>query len=367
MVTLTRRLGPYLKGSKSVSNMTANVHLLSFLNSLYDREPPRLRFKATSEAEWGSWRKTSRERVRELLTLDAIERYAWPDAPSPQVTEITDGPEYTRERLLLPTLVGLWMPCFVLVPKTPPPNPAVICLHGHGMSKHILAGVPRDDRESRRLKKIRGDFAAKSPPEGFLALVPDAAGFGERTQEASLEHNPNLCEHLFVNALSLGLSLQGTRVWELLRALDYLSARPDVQTDRIAGAGLPMGCEHLMYVAALDERVSVSVLSCCLRPVIPDAKHIPWCVCLFSPEIFTAMDWPDIGALIAPRPAQLQFGDRDYVPLNLAREAHALIQRAYVLSGAAPDALEYDEFSGAHEFHFEAALPFIQKWMDDVD
>ena len=120
-----------------------------------------------------------------------------------------------------------------------------------------------------------------------------------------------------------------------------------------------------MYVAALDERVRAAVLSCCLRAIIPDAKRISWCACLFSPGIFTAMDWPDIGALIAPRPAQLQFGDRDYVPLDLARDAHALMGRAYALSGAPPDALEYDEFSGAHEFHFEAALPFVRRWLAD--
>ena len=342
--------------------MAANVHLLSFLNDQYDREPPRLRFTATSETEWRRWRETSKAQVRKLLTLDAIERYAWREPPSPQVTESADTPEYTRERVLIPTLDGLWMPCLALIPKTPPPYPAVLCLHGHGMSKDIVAGVPRDESESERMIKVRGDFAARFARAGFLTLAPDAAGYGERTEEASLDKNSNHCQRLFVNALSLGLSLQGIRVWEVLRALDYLSERPDVQPKRIAAAGLSMGCEHVMYAAALDDRVSASVLSCCLRAIIPDAKQIPWCACLFSPGIFTEMDWPDIAALIAPRPAQLQFGDRDYVPLDLARAAYALMQRVYGLSGAAPGALEYDEFSGAHEFHFDAALPFIQRW-----
>ena len=74
------------------------------------------------------------------------------------------------------------------------------------------------------------------------------------------------------------------------------------------------------------------------------------------------MDWPDITALIAPGPIQLQFGDVDYIPLDLARETYSMLQNVYTLSGAGPDALEYDEFSGAHEFHFEAALPFVNNW-----
>ena len=343
--------------------MSHNVHLRNFLNGLYDREPPQLRLKASTSAEWHAWREEARQRLRELLTLDSIQQRAWDQAPEPVVTESVEEAEYVRERVVIPTLEGLWMPCFALVPKTPPPHPAALCLHGHGMSKHILAGVPRSEHEQGLLEQLRGDYAHRLACEGFLALAPDAAGYGERTEEGVKDDHWNQCQHLFVNALSLGLSLQGIRVWEFFRAVDYLIARPDVQSDRIAAAGLSMGCEHAMYVAALDERIRAAVLSCCLRAIIPEAKEISWCSCLFSPGIFTAMDWPDIGALIAPRPAQLQFGDRDYVPLALAQEAFALMERAYALASAQPRSIEYDEFSGAHEFHIEAALPFLRQWL----
>jgi dienelactone hydrolase len=343
--------------------MNHNIHLLSFLNDLYDREPPRQRFVATSQAEWRTWREAARKKLEELLTFETIGRLAWRQAPESLVTEHVEEPDHLRERVLIPTLEGLWLPCFVLVPRSPPPYAAVLCLHGHGMSKDILAGVPRDDRERQLVTQHRGDYALKFVRAGFLALAPDAAGYGERTEEGSEGLNPSPCQHLFVNALSLGISLQGLRVWEFLRALDYLAARPDAQSARLAVAGLSMGCEHAMYVAALDRRLKAAVLSCCLRAIIPDAKKISWCTCLFSPGLFSFLDWPDIGALIAPCPAQLQFGDRDYVPLNLARDAHAVMQRAYALSKAPAGALEYDEFAGVHEFHFEAALPFVRRWL----
>ena len=341
----------------------ANVHLLPFLNEVYDRQPPRSRFRAETPEEWRSWRAAAGKRLRKLLSLDTVQEHRWPEAPPTQVSTQSKGPDYRVERVLLPTLRGVWMPCLVLVPNAPPPYPAVLCLHGHGMSKDILAGTPRDDAERERMELLRGDFAAKFARAGYLTIAPDAAGFGERIEDASLSQTRNNCQHLAVNALSLGMSLQGIRVWEILRALDYLSGRPDVQRDRISGAGLSMGCEHLMYVAALDERIRASVLSCGPRAIIPDAKRISWCACLFSPGIFNEMDWPDITALIAPRPIQLQFGDVDYIPLDLARETYATLQRVYSLSGASPDALEYDEFSGAHEFHFEAALPFLSRWI----
>ena len=340
----------------------ANVHLLPFLNEVYDRQPPRHRFRAATPGEWRAWRPEAHGGLRDLLALDTVEDHRWADAPPPQVSTQLEGPDYTIERVLLPMLRGVWMPCLVLVPNGPPPHPAVLCLHGHGMSKDILAGVPRDDAERERMELLRGDYAAKFARAGYLAIAPDAAGFGERVEEASLAQAGNHCQHLSVNALSLGMSLQGIRVWEILRALDYLAGRPGVQPDRIAVAGLSMGCEHAMYVAALDERVRAAVLSCGPRAIIPDAKHISWCACLFSPGIFNEMDWPDITALIAPKPIQLQFGDVDYIPLDLARDTHKMLRRVYSLSGAEPGALEYDEFSGAHEFHFEAALPFVSRW-----
>ena len=340
----------------------ANVDLLPFLNEIYDRQPPRHRFQAETPEEWSTWRLEAGGRLRDLLALETVEEHRWPDSPPAQVPAQVESPDFRIERVLLPTLRGVWMPCLVLVPNTPPPHPAVLCLHGHGMSKDILAGTPRDEAERERMELLRGDFAAKFAREGYLAIAPDAAGFGERVEEASLAQAGNNCQHLSVNALSLGMSLQGIRVWEILRALDYLAGRPDVRPDRIACAGLSMGCEHAMYVAALDERVRASVLSCGPRAIIPDAKHISWCACLFSPGIFNEMDWPDITALIAPRPIQLQFGDVDYIPLDLARETHSMLQPVYSLSDAEPGALEYDEFSGAHEFHFEAALPFVNRW-----
>ena len=340
----------------------ANVRLLPFLNEVYDRQPPRRRFRAETPEEWRAWRTDAGGSLRDMLALDTVEEHRWPDAPPPQVSTLEEGPAYRIERVLLPTLRGVWMPCLVLAPNTPPPHPAVLCLHGHGMSKDILAGVPRDEAERERMELLRGDFAAKFARAGYLAIAPDAAGFGERVEEVSLGQTKNNCQHLSVNALSLGMSLQGIRVWEILCALDYLCGRPDVHPNRIACAGLSMGCEHAMYVAALDKRIRASVLSCGPRAIIPDAKHISWCACLFSPGIFNEMDWPDITALIAPMPIQVQYGDGDYIPLDLARETCAMLQRVYSLSGAAPDALEYDEFSGAHEFHFEAALPFVNRW-----
>ena len=50
-------------------------------------------------------------------------------------------------------------------------------------------------------------------------------------------------------------SLMGERTWDAWRCVDYLATRPEVDTNRLAVAGLSLGGETTMYVAALDERL----------------------------------------------------------------------------------------------------------------
>ena len=54
-------------------------------------------------------------------------------------------------------------------------------------------------------------------------------------------------------------SLMGERTWDALRCLDYLVTLPEVDADRLAVAGLSLGGETTMYVAALDERIKIAV------------------------------------------------------------------------------------------------------------
>ena len=51
-----------------------------------------------------------------------------------------------------------------------------------------------------------------------------------------------------------GWTLMGERPWDALRCLDYLVTLPEVVPDRLAVAGLSLGGETTMYVAALMAR-----------------------------------------------------------------------------------------------------------------
>ena len=47
-------------------------------------------------------------------------------------------------------------------------------------------------------------------------------------------------------------------VWDIIMLLDYLDARPDVDSARIGMTGLSLGGMHTWLAAALDDRVAVA-------------------------------------------------------------------------------------------------------------
>jgi cephalosporin-C deacetylase-like acetyl esterase len=103
--------------------------------------------------------------------------------------------------------------------------------------------------------------------------------------------------------LVLGSPVIGQRVWDILRCLDYLKTRPDVDGSqiRILGRG-PAGLAALM-AGALDESVRSVLLDRTLATYssIVDAEEYDLALDWFVPGILQHFDIPDIAAAIYPR------------------------------------------------------------------
>jgi cephalosporin-C deacetylase-like acetyl esterase len=104
--------------------------------------------------------------------------------------------------------------------------------------------------------------------------------------------------------LVLGSSVIGQRVWDIVRALDYLESRADVDSSqiRILGRG-PAGLAALM-AAALDERVQAVLIQRTLATYssIVNSEEYEIALDWFAPGILKHFDLPDITAAIYPRP-----------------------------------------------------------------
>ena len=91
---------------------------------------------------------------------------------------------------------------------------------------------------------------------GYVALCIDHWVFGERSHTTEMDS--------FKAMLWQGRVLWGMMVYDSIRALDWLLERPDVDRARIGTLGISMGSTMAWWLAALDERVKVTVDICCL-------------------------------------------------------------------------------------------------------
>ena len=114
---------------------------------------------------------------------------------------------------------------------------------------------------------------------------------------------------LACDAMMLGISTLGLRVFDVLRGLDYLRTRPDVDPERIGLHGLGAGAAFAFFAAALDDAwcaLTTEDLLVSYRDLIETRyydsrryglKTMAW-------GILPTFDLPDLLACLAPRPCR---------------------------------------------------------------
>ena len=149
-------------------------------------------------------------------------------------------------------------------------------------------------------------------------------------------------------------------LWDLLRLVDILQSRPEVDRERLGVAGLSMGGEWTMWSAACDPRLKAAVVSgwmCTTEGVFA----VPNCPCWELPGFVELMDVCEVHLLIAPRPLLFESAEQDTCfPIEYTRQGFARVQAGYRVFGA-EDKVQQDVWPAGHEWHGEMAYPFIDQ------
>jgi hypothetical protein len=130
-------------------------------------------------------------------------------------------------------------------------------------------------------------------------------------------------------------SLLGYVMYECIRALDYLSARADVDPKRIMCTGASGGGKQSMFFAALDDRLAGAVPVCYVSSY---QAHMGATACVGEVPVNILRygnQWEILG-LHAPRPLLCIGASRD-VPVFLSKEMFATLEQTkqiYRLYGA---------------------------------
>ena len=170
--------------------------------------------------------------------------------------------------------------------------PAVLFNHSHGGGYKI--GKQEFIEGRSYLQPV--PYAKALTDLGFAGLCIDHWVFGERS------HTPEA--DMFKAMLWQGQVLWGMMVYDSLRAMDFLVSRPDVDGSRIGTLGISMGSTMAWWLAALDERVKVTVDICCLtdfHTLLAKKGLSGHGVYYYVPGLLKKFTTSQINALIAPR------------------------------------------------------------------
>jgi dienelactone hydrolase len=269
----------------------------------------------------------------------------------------------------------------LIVQARPPAGrrPVVIVLHGANGAKEQQIG--------RLIQLAR---------RGFMAVAIDGRHHGERQRHVAGPSTSYV--NAILNAYRSGRShpLVYDDVWDVMRLVDYLETRDDVDTTRIGLMGESKGGMETYVAAAADPRIAVAVPMIGVQSFQWALDHGAWDSRAWTlrgaldaasrserqavsgdfvrkfydrvaPGIYGEFDGPALLPLIAPRPLLVISGDSDpRTPLAGVREAVAAAQRAYREAGAAERLLLHLQPDAGHEVTPEAdaaALDWFVKWL----
>jgi dienelactone hydrolase len=338
---------------------TRHLDSKEFCLSEYDALRPALSFSASDIASARRWQRKARARLIERLG-------GFPATRAPlnaEVLESRDFGGYTREKLVFDTRANLSTIGYLLLPKAGKrPLPAVVCVSGHGRGLPDILGL--DDEGNPRAERNVGyakEYALQCVEHGHAVLAIEQLAFGTRRDDAARKAGPQVesCRPAACAAVLLGQTMGGWRVWDAMRAIDYLATRSEVDARRVATLGASGGGTTSLLTAAVDDRVKVAVVSAYFNTFRDSIMSISHCPDNYVPGLLQDMEMYDIAGLVAPRALFVESGRNDRIfPIAGSQTAAGKAREIYAVYGV-PQQFGYEIHDGGHEVHLVGAFDFL--------
>jgi dienelactone hydrolase len=244
------------------------------------------------------------------------------------------------------------------LPDSKPPVPGVLLPCGHSENGKAYVDY---QRASILLAK-----------NGMAVLCYDPIGQGERYQLLNAEGQPvvrNTTEHTMegIGALLVGRQLAGYRIWDGVRALDYLASRPEVDAGRLGCTGNSGGGTLTAYLMALDDRIKVAAPSCFITSLErlfatigpQDAEQN------ITGDVAAGMEHADYITIRAPKPTLLTVGTRDFFDIQGSWDTFREVKLIYgrLGFGERVDLFESDEEHGFTSPRRVATVRWLRRWL----
>lgn len=199
--------------------------------------------------------------------------------------------------------------------------------------------------------------------KGYVVLTYDPISQGEREWLGD-DH-----DKLRRKTILAGMEVSGLMVWDSIRAIDYLSSRPEVDPNRIGVTGVSGGGFNALYTAILDGRVKAVAPAGFSTTLEALVKRGHAGCCAYLPDMGLYTDYPDLYSLIAPRGLLLLGGYHDFLSDRIL-EVYETARKAYSLHTAEQHLKYFLDPNGGHTYSKPMRLAlyrWFNKWLKDFD
>ena len=333
---------------------------VAYTQQLYAAAPRRLRFAARTRADAERWQKALRQKLTELVGGFPARR----EPLGPVTLETRTFPGYEREKIVFDTRPGVSMLAYVLLPKqTRQPAPVMICIPGHGRGVDDIVGIGERGEDRTDKAGYQHDFAIQVAEAGMAAVAIEPMGFGCRRDPINARQGlaRKACDPAAGGALLMGETMIGWRVWDVIRTVDYIATRPELDQTRVGCMGISGGGTATLFATALEPRIRTAFISGYLNTFSDSIGSLAHCIDNYVPGILNWAEMYDIAGLIAPRPLFIESGEKDNIfPIRASVESFGEVRKIYSVFAAA-DRVEHEVFPEAHSFWGKKGIPFVAR------
>ena len=302
------------------------------------------------------------QRLRQFV-VDQLGGFPERTPLNPQVLGTIDADGYSIQKVIFDSQPQHRITANLYLPDGAGPFPGIVVSSGHSRTAKTA------DYNQR--------FGIMFARHGMAALCFDPIGQGERSQILDADGKPRFSgtttEHFLVGVGStlVGRNTARYRIWDAMRAIDYLVSRPEIDPERIGFTGCSGGGTLTSYVMALDDRVACAAPACYLttfRRLIEtigpqDAEQN-----IFG-QVAYGLEQTDYVLLRAPRPTLISSTTGDFFDIAGTWDTYREASRIYARLGR-PEQIDLVEVEGNHGVqpqNLAAIAQWMQRWLLDRD
>jgi dienelactone hydrolase len=387
---------PTTENSYSMAEETVIGNYGEWARSLTANKLPSLSFRKKELTDLTEWKASARQRVRERMAIPEIG-----GVPAVKVNKQYNYDGLHIEELTWQLPYGRPTEAVLLKPANATgPLPAVLAFHDHGGNKfygsrkivRLSDKLPAGIEEHQKTYYEGKGWANELAKRGYVVLVSDAFPFASRrvmisdvpeaqrhnykdpdptSVEQISKYNEWASDHEQIMGKSLfsaGTTWPGVWVAEDIKALDVLSARPDVNKDRIGCGGLSGGGMRSVYLSGLDDRIRCTVpvgfMTTWNDFALYKSYTHTWMI--YIPLLPNELDFPEILTMRAPLPSLVLNNSEDQLfTLSEMKRADGITKEVYTKAGAA-EKYRCSFHPGLHKFDLKMqseAFAWFDQWL----